>query len=76
MTPEHKARFESFIRNERWGTCVDCPRDDAGIIRPEYCENTGRYDHHLDVNQMVEGYSRQKRYDAWQKDKITNQVMR
>lgn len=33
-------------RYGRWGTCVDCPRRD-GVVYPEECENTDRYDHRL-----------------------------
>ena len=48
--------FLSFIRNNCWGTCVDCPRDSNLIPYPEFCVNTKRADHHLSLDALVELY--------------------
>lgn len=45
--------FRQFSRNGRWGTCADCPRDVLNGAYPEYCANRDRYDHNLDVDQLV-----------------------
>lgn len=52
--------FSCFARNERWGTCVDCPRDITGMIYPEFCENTKRYDHQLELFELIEALPRYK----------------
>jgi len=55
---EEQARFahhfHCFARNGRWGTCGDCPCDREGGVHPEFCANTLRYDHQLDVKSLVE----------------------
>lgn len=51
-----KDSFITFARNGRWGTCVDCPRDNDGNAYPEFCTNTQRYDHQLTVNSLAETY--------------------
>jgi hypothetical protein len=40
---------ELMLRNGRWGTCVDCPRNTPQGVRiaPEHCKFTGRYDHNI-----------------------------
>ena len=43
-----------FSRNGRWGTCVDCPSDSNGMLYPEFCSNTDRYDHKLTVDGLAE----------------------
>lgn len=48
-----------FARNGRWGTCVDCPKDSRNNIYPEFCQNTARYDHHLDMNELSEKWYRE-----------------
>lgn len=53
--------FHQFARNERWGTCVDCPRDGDGRVLPELCVNTRRYDHNLKLDGLVAAYSSQRR---------------
>lgn len=45
--------FMQFARNNRWGTCGDCPRDDERHVYPEFCKFTDRYDHRLDLNSLV-----------------------
>lgn len=42
-------RLELWVRNGRWGTCVDCPRDKDGTPHPERCISTDRYDHQLEL---------------------------
>ena len=49
--------FEQFSRNGRWGTCVDCPRDADGRAFPEACELTTRYDHMLNLADLVRSYT-------------------
>lgn len=41
-----------FARNGRWGTCADCPVDREGNQYPEFCLNTERHDHHLDMKAL------------------------
>jgi len=48
--------FKCFARNERWGTCVDCPMDSESNIYPELCSNTDRYDHNLNVDMLCSQY--------------------
>jgi hypothetical protein len=48
--------FRQFSRNGRWGTCADCPRDSLGAAYPEFCRETSRYDHALNVDQLVSNY--------------------
>lgn len=50
--------FLCFIRNERWGTCADCPRDSKNNAFPEFCVNTDRYDHLLTLDSLVEQYKK------------------
>lgn len=54
-----KEAFEQFARNERWGTCGECPRN-ADNIYPEFCINTKRYDHQLTLDQLYEQYKIRK----------------
>lgn len=42
-----------FGRNGRWGTCVDCPRDNLGLSYPEFCANTTRLDHQLTIEDLA-----------------------
>jgi hypothetical protein len=51
-------RWEQFMRNGRWGTCVDCPTDNNRRSLPELCVNTDRYDHNLTLDELVEQYKR------------------
>ncbi len=53
--------FIMFSRNGRWGTCVDCPKDSTNMVYPEFCVNTERYDHHLNVDSLAENYKIQFR---------------
>lgn len=48
-----------FSRTGRWGTCVDCPRRD-GEVYPEECENSGRYDHALTLDNLIEQIDRRE----------------
>jgi len=48
-----KSGFLQFSRNGRWGTCGDCPRDSNGIVYPEFCKFTDRYDHNLKLAELV-----------------------
>jgi hypothetical protein len=50
--------FRQFSRNGRWGTCGDCPRDTDGNAYPEFCENTERGDHHLNVDSLADQWKR------------------
>lgn len=45
--------FRQFSRNARWGTCADCPRDSSNNAYPEFCQNTNRYDHNLNVDALA-----------------------
>lgn len=51
-----KDAFVQFSRNERWGTCVECPKLLDGTVYPEFCTNTKRYDHQLTLDSLVEYY--------------------
>ena len=51
--------FYQFARNGRWGTCAGCPRDSEGGIYPEFCADTERYDHKLDIVRLADTYQRQ-----------------
>lgn len=44
--PNHHDRDRLLARNGRWGTCVECPCE-TGLLYPERCVNTDRYDHQL-----------------------------
>ncbi len=55
--------FRHFTRNERWGTCVECPRDGDGLKVPELCPKTGRYDHQLSAESLFESYRRSTRIE-------------
>ena len=46
--------FRQFSRNFRWGTCGECPRDSNKNVYPEFCVNTTRYDHQLNLTQLCE----------------------
>jgi hypothetical protein len=50
---ESLKHFEMFSRNERWGTCVDCPRTTDGKIFPEFCQFTDRLDHQLNIDELA-----------------------
>jgi protein gp37 len=43
---DHHDRAALLARNGRWGTCVECPRDDIGV-HPERCVQTQQYNHQL-----------------------------
>lgn len=51
-----QAAFLQFARNGRWGTCGECPADGDGIVYPEMCQYTRRYDHLLTLDVLVEQY--------------------
>lgn len=53
-----KDRWEQFIRNGRWGTCGDCPRDGDGKAYPEMCKYDTRSDHHLTIDDLFKQYNR------------------
>lgn len=55
MSINMKRNFRCFARNERWGTCGECPFSDNEIY-PEFCKNTTRYDHQLTIDSLVEQY--------------------
>ena len=56
MRDDVKDAFRQFIRNERWGTCIGCPRDGEGRALPELCLDTYRSDHQLTLSDLVEKY--------------------
>ena len=58
VAPDLAEHFVQFSRNGRWGTCVHCPRDTSGHVYPEFCPNTDRGDHHLDIDGLVEKHKR------------------
>jgi hypothetical protein len=58
MNSHERKHWELFLRNGRWGTCVDCPMDSDGKQYPELCEHTARSDHHLSIEALVERYRR------------------
>jgi len=58
MTPDERAFWQQFLRSGRWGTCVECPVDSAGNKLPEHCVHTGRGDHRLTLESLVERYRR------------------
>lgn len=58
INPIMKGAFVQFSRNGRWGTCMDCPRDSNRMVYPEFCKNTNRYDHQLNVDQLIETHKR------------------
>ena len=43
--------LRSYRRNNRWGTCVDCP--ESGKY-PEKCKHTKRFDHQLDLEGLFD----------------------
>lgn len=47
LDPDHHERDALCARNGRWGTCVECPRDEHGHAYPERCVHTRRSDHQL-----------------------------
>ena len=49
--------FRQFSRNGRWGTCADCPADSNNHAHPEFCVNTNRYDHQLDVDALAKQFN-------------------
>jgi len=51
-----KEAFEAFARNDRFGTCAECPHDGAGRPLPELCVNTARYDHQIKIGELVRSY--------------------
>lgn len=56
-----------FLRNDRWGTCGDCPQNGLGQKLPELCVNTDRYDHRLGIDALVEHYkyeAERERYES------------
>jgi len=63
MNKELQAKFKMFTRNDRWGTCGDCPIDSEGNKYPEFCENTERYDHHLSFDELNEAYRRARKLE-------------
>ena len=56
--------FRQFSRNGRWGTCGDCPRDSENCAYPEFCKNTSRYDHLLDVDGLCQQYKNRTAYNS------------
>ena len=50
--------FRQFLRNGRWGTCADCPRNNEGHAYPELCKHFSRYDHYLSIDDLASNYSR------------------
>ena len=51
-----RSAFNQFSRNGRWGTCADCPRDSENNAYPEFCKNTKRYDHLLNMKALAESW--------------------
>lgn len=51
---EKKDRVQQFKIGGRWGTCVDCPRDENGFAYPLGCIHTTRYDHQLTRESLIE----------------------
>jgi hypothetical protein len=58
-----KRHFIMFTRNDRWGTCSDCPRDSEGRVLPELCEYTERSSHKLTIDDLVDQYKRRNEGD-------------
>ena len=54
-----KDHFMCFARNERWGSCVDCPRSN-GHVYPEFCIYKDRYDHTLSIDDLGNAYRQYK----------------
>lgn len=47
--------FKQYSRNGRWGTCVECPRDQGQQQAfSESCAETTRYDHRLNFDALME----------------------
>lgn len=63
MHRELKQRFVQFSRNGRWGTCSGCPYDGNGIVMPELCTFTDRYDHNLDLDALVFQFKHYEKLD-------------
>lgn len=64
MNPDLADAFVQFSRNERFGTCVDCPRQVRGNVReayPEFCVNTKRHDHNISFAELIAAYEVEKR---------------
>lgn len=60
---ELSKHFHMFARNSRWGTCSDCPRDSDGMIYPEFCAETNRFDHQLLPEQLFQLWTAQTKRD-------------
>lgn len=58
----YKDALHHFARNSRWGTCGDCPHDGVGMgtLAPELCQNTERYDHNLNIDQLADAIKREQ----------------
>jgi hypothetical protein len=64
LHPVHDCDFLlQFYRNGRWGNCTDCPRDKLGRAYPEFCANTNRHDHLLNMDDLVSHYNAIRRED-------------
>lgn len=50
---DHHGRNEQLLRNGRWGTCVDCPRNRDGQKAPELCINKRRCDHDIEITEAT-----------------------
>ena len=53
-----KDSFVQFSRNGRWGTCGACPRDSNNAVYPEFCKDTDRHHHQLDVDELARSYKK------------------
>lgn len=60
MNEDLKDSFRQFARNERWGDCASCPRDSEGHSYPEFCQHSGREDHQLGIDGLVQQYKIEK----------------
>lgn len=56
MTERVQDYFRQFMRNDKWGTCGDCPKDSSHHVYPEFCKYYYRYDHQLNINQLINAY--------------------
>lgn len=53
VTSESRSALRSFARNGRWGICSGCPRTSDGDVFPEFCAETARADHQIDLLALV-----------------------
>jgi hypothetical protein len=60
---DHHERNAQLLRNGRWGSCVDCPRNRDGQTAPERCVNKRRYDHDIEITEATRDVLRKYKHE-------------